>query len=375
MLLTHKVKLLPTEEQGAALLETMERFNEACDFVAVAAFRIQSANKMRLQKEVYYELRERYELPAQLAIRAIAKVCEAYKHDKTIRPSFDKHGAVVYDQRILSWKGPDRASLVTVYGRTIMPFLSCDYYESRKDIVRCQADLILQNGVFYLCVIVEVPEADEIKPLDALGVDLGIVNIAVDSDGEVHSGEAICKTRKRNAKLCSTLQSCGSRSAKKHLKKLSGKEKKYQRDINHCISKRIVAKAKDTKRAVVLEDLGGIRSRTAVSKAQRRDLHAWGFHQLRSFVEYKAKIAGIPIVFVDPRNTSRTCPVCGCVDRKNRKTRDNFECVRCGFAGLADHIAAINIAAGGRVNDPIVTGDFLSHVGPPQSQAHRVIHG
>lgn len=177
------------------------------------------------------------------------------------------------------------------------------------------------------------------------------------------------------AKLRSGLQSCGTRSAKRHLKKLAGKEIHFQRDINHCISKRIVAKDEDTKRAIVLEDLGGIRSRITISKAQRRDLNAWGFYQLRSFIEYKAKLNGAPIILVDPRNTSRTCPHCGHVSKENRITRDEFECVRCGFAGPADRTAAINIAARGHVNGPIVTGDFSSHVGLPQLQTPKFVRG
>lgn len=359
MILTHKLKLLLNEEQQVALLETMERFNAACDFVAIAAFRIKSANKIRLQKESYYEIRDRFSLPAQLTIRAIAKVCEAYKRDKNRRPKFDKHGAVVYDQRILSWKGKDQVSLLTLHGRMAISFLTCDYYESRKGFVRGQADLILKNGTLYLCVAVEVPEADEIKAVDTLGVDLGIVNIAADSDGETHSGEAVLKSRGKMAKLRSGLQSCGTRSAKKHLKKLSGKEKRFQRDVNHCISKHIVAKAKDTHRAIVLEDLEGVRSRKTVTKAQRRDLSAWGFFQLRLFIEYKAKLVGVPVILVDPRNTSRTCPRCGHVAAENRKTRNDFECVRCGFADLADRTAAPNIAARGRVNGPMATRDLL----------------
>ncbi|MBI0584838.1 MAG: transposase [Methanomassiliicoccus sp.] len=366
MLLTHKLKLLPNEEQKNALMEVVERFNGACNFVAAAAFRIRSANKIRLQKEVYYAVRERYGLPAQMAIRAIAKVCEAYKRDKGRKPQFNKYGAVVYDQRILSWKGHDLVSLVTLSGRTVIPFLSCDHYEARNGIIRGQADLIFKNRVFYLCVAVEVPESETIEPIDALGVDLGIVNLAVDSDGGTRSGVEACKFRGRVAKLRSGLQSCGTRSAKRHLKKLSGKEKRFQRDINHCISKHIVAKAKDTKRSIVLEDLGGVRSQETVNKAQRRDLNTWGFFQLRSFIEYKAKLAGVPVVFVDPKNTSRICPRCGHVYKENRKTRGDFECVRCGFAGPADHVAATNIAARGRVNGPIVTGDLfgpMDHLG------------
>lgn len=359
MILTRKLKLLPNEEQRAALLETMERFNAACDFVALAAFRIQSANKIRLQQEVYYVIRERFSIPAQLAIRAIAKTCEAYKLDKSRRPKFNAHGALVYDQRVLSWKGANHVSIVTLHGRTVIPFFSYDYYEARNGIVRGQTDLILKDGVFYLCVAVKVLEAEEIKAVDVLGVDIGIVNLAVDSDGGIYSGDKAQKNRGRMTKLRSCLQSCGTKSAKRHLKKLTGKEQRFQRDVNHCISKHLVAKAKDTKRAIVLEDLEGIRSRKTVSKAQRRDLNAWSFYQLRFFIEYKAKLVGVPVILVDPRNTSRTCPHCGHIDASNRKTRDDFECVRCGFADLADRTAALNIAARGRVNGPIVTRSLL----------------
>jgi IS605 OrfB family transposase len=128
-------------------------------------------------------------------------------------------------------------------------------------------------------------------------------------------------------------------------------------------------KAKDPKRAIVLEELDGVRSRTTVSKAQGRDLNAWSFHQLRSFIEYKAKLAGVPVILVDPRNTLRTCPKCGHVDKENRKTRNNLMCIRREFAGPAERPAALNIAVRGHVNGPLVTGCLFDHVGPPQSQA------
>ncbi|MFZ2535985.1 MAG: zinc ribbon domain-containing protein [Methanothrix sp.] len=121
------------------------------------------------------------------------------------------------------------------------------------------------------------------------------------------------------------------------------------------MSKKLVAKAKDTLRSIALEDLQGIRGRVTVRKAQRRSLHTWNFGLLRMFVDHKAKIAGVPVIFVDPRNTSRTCPSCGYVSKANRPTRDEFRCESCGFAGPADYIAAINIAFRAEVNQPIVS--------------------
>ena len=113
--------------------------------------------------------------------------------------------------------------------------------------------------------------------------------------------------------------------------------------MNHEISKRIVSKAQRTNSGIALENLKGIRERTRVRKSQRRTMHSWSFHQLREFVCYKAALAGVSVVFVDPRNTSRKCPDCGCVDKRNRPERDTFRCVSCSFAGEADSIAAVNI--------------------------------
>jgi len=343
MNLTLTVKLQPTPDQSIALLETMERFNAACNVVAEVAFCTRTANKIRLQKLVYYDIRERFGLPAQMAVRVISKVAEAYKRDKSKKPVFRPHGAIVYDQRVLSWKGLDRVSILTLRGRQLIPVVFGGYQAARLKRIRGQADLIYRNGTFYLAVTVDVPEPPTDEPKDWLGVDLGIVNLAADSDGEVYSGGHLNGLRKRHAKLRARLQAKGTKSAKRLLKKLSGKEARFARDVNHVISKRLVAKAKGTGRGIALENLKGIRERITVRKAQRRVQHSWAFHQLRSFIEYKARLAGVLVVLVDPRNTSRTCPACGHVAKANRHTRASFHCVSCGFAGPADTIAAENI--------------------------------
>jgi len=355
MLQTLMVKLNPNKKQYQMLLDTMHRFNEACNAIAEVAFAMHKANKIELHKAVYYDIRERFGLSAQLTIRAISKVAEAYKRDKSIKPEFRLDGAIVYDQRILSWKGLEAVSLTTLEGRQLIPIRIGDYQKARMDRVRGQADLILVNGVFYLCVVVEVAEETPYDPKGVLGVDLGIKYLAVDSDGEVHSGKHVNQTRERLDSLKSRLQSKGTKSAKRHLKKLSGRMARFSKDVNHCISKRIVAKAKDTLRSIAMEDLSNIRSRVTVRKAQRRNLHTWSFGMLRQFTEYKAKIAGVPLVFVDPRNTSRTCPSCGLVTKSNRPTRDEFRCIQCGFAGPSDYIAAMNIASRAEVRQPIVS--------------------
>lgn len=367
------LKLNPSKEQYDDLLTTMHRFNEACNFIAEEAFKQRTANKINLQKVMYRPAREKYGLSAQMAIRAIAKVCEAFKRDKSIKPEFKPDGAMVYDQRILSFRKLEAVSMLTLKGRQIIPIRIGEYQKARFDRLRGQADLIRRVGTFYLAVVVESSESSKYDPIGALGVDLGLVNLAVDSDGEVHTGKQVDSVRGKNAKFRSELQEKGTRSAKRHLKRLSGRESRFVRNVNHCISKRIVAKAKDSHRAIGLEDLRHIRSGgKRFRKAQRSCQSSWAFGQLRAFIDYKSALAGVPVVFVDPRGTSHICPRCGFNNKRNRPTRDEFRCQLCGFAGHADYIAARNIAARALVNTPIVARDFCANHVPPQLQAHML---
>ncbi len=352
MNLTLLIKLQPNPDQAKALLHTMEQFNAACDTIAVTAFRAHTANKIRLQKLVYADIRATFGLSAQMTVRAISKVAEAYKRDKSIQPTFRPHGAIVYDPRILSWKGLDRVSILTLDGRHIIPVVLDGYHRARMDRIRGQADLIYRDGTFYLAVVVEVPEPPPLQPDDWLGVDLGIVNVAADSDGQTYSGGQVNGLRKRHAKLRQRLQKKGTPSAKRLLKKRRRKEQRFATNENHRIAKQMVTHAQDTRRGIALEDLQGIRDRITVRRAQRRRHHSWAFAQLRTFIEYKAKLAGVPVVLVDPRNTSRTCPQCGLIDKRNRPNQASFRCIGCGFAGPADTIAAGNIARRAAVNRP-----------------------
>ncbi len=136
------------------------------------------------------------------------------------------------------------------------------------------------------------------------------------------------------------------------MKKRRRKESRFATDVNHRIAKQLVAKAQGTRRGIALEDLTGIRDRITVHKAQQRRQHSWAFYQLRTYIEYKARLAGVLVVLVDPRNTSRTCPQWGWIDKRNRPNQTSFRCIGCGFAGPADTIAAGNIARRAVVNQP-----------------------
>jgi putative transposase len=244
------VKLAPEPEQSAALLRTLEAFNAACNDIAGTAFAQRSANKIELQQLVYYDIRQRFGLSAQMCIRAISKVAEAYKRDREKRPSFRTHGAMTYDERILSFPRVDRASLLTLDRRVEVPFRFGAYQEARLDRIRGQADLLYRNGTFFLACTVDAPEPAPDETNEFVGVDLGVANIAATSDGEIiNQGQGIVHAhvntvRARYGRLRAKLQKKGSKSAKRLLKKRSGRERRFARDVNHCISKTLVSTAR-----------------------------------------------------------------------------------------------------------------------------------
>jgi putative transposase len=351
------VRLETSEAEKALLLETMKQYNSAANFIAERAFELKIVNKYELQRLFYKEIRNRFNLSAQFAIRVISKVVEAYKRDRKKKPVFRLNGAIQYDQRNLSWKGVDRVSLITLKGRIKLRTRIGDYQRARADRIRGQADLIYVKGVFYLVAVVDASEESEYDAKGVLGVDLGIVNLATDSDVEVFSGERVEKVRWRYSSLRARLQRVGTRSARRKLKRVSGRERRFKKDTNHVISKQVVSNAKGTTRLIALEDLKDIRSRVTVTHGQRDRHRKWAFNELRSFIEYKAKIQGVPLLIVDPRNTSRECPECHTVDKRNRPERNLFRCIECGFSEEADYVAARNIAERAvvnRVNQPIV---------------------
>jgi putative transposase len=347
------IKLAPALEQHTALLRTLEAFNAACNEIAGIAFAQRSANKIELQKLVYYDIRERFGLSAQMCIRAIAKVAEAYKRDRNIRPMFRNHGAMTYDERILSFPRVDRVSLLTLEGRIELPFRFGTYQEARLDRIRGQADLLYRSGTFFLACTVDAPEPSANEVSEFIGVDLGVINIATTSDGEIaNHGQGIVHAhvntvRGRYARLRAKLQKKGTKSAKRLLKKRSGRERHFARDVNHCISKSLVSTAQGTWRGIALEDLKGIRERInakrTVGKRKRRVLHSWAFAQLRSFIAYKAALSGVVVVVVNPAYTSQTCSHCGHCEKANRISQAKFVCVACGYACHADLNAAENI--------------------------------
>jgi IS605 OrfB family transposase len=347
--LVAQIQLRPNPEQVASLGATLRRANAAANELSAIAWEHRAFGRYALHRLAYHRVRKSSGLSAQVVVLLIAKVANAYKGAKNTKRTFEPLGAIAYDARILRYEPhAGAASVWTVTGRQMIP-LSCGPHQRKLlEGQRGESDLLYRDGKWYLYASCTVEEPSTAAVADMIGVDLGIVNIASDSDGRVFAGGHLNGLRHRHRRLRGRLQAKGTKSAKRLLKKRRRKEARFARDVNHRISKSIVAEAERTGRGIALEDLKGIRERVRARRPQRATLHSWAFAQLGGFIIYKGALAGVSIVFVDPRNTSRECPDCRHIDKANRLTQAQFRCTACGLAGPADTIAAMNIRVRGR---------------------------
>jgi IS605 OrfB family transposase len=275
---------------------------------------------------------------------------------------------VRYDARTYRLLALDRVSLNTLHGRVICRLRPGARQHAMLVDPEWQiggAELVHRAGTWFLHLTQHTAAPRIEDPSGYLGVDLGIVNIATDSTGQVFTAHALTgvdvrAVREKRARQRRRWQTRNTRRSRARLRKAARREARFQRDINHIVAKALVAKAKAACNALALEDLTGINARIRVRHADRQRRMSWAFYQLRQFVAYKAQAAGVRVVLVDPRDTSRTCsrPECRYCHDGNRPDQAHFRCLRCGFTLPADHNAARNIAARATVNRPIVLPPF-----------------
>ena len=347
--LTAKVHLKPTPEQAELLLQTMREANSACDRISAWAWENRTWGQYKIHHGTYHDIKASTRLSAQVVVRCISKVTDAYraadrKLDRKSQRQFRPMGAITYDSRILSYKFDKCiASVWTVEGRQKIPYLTGEHHARLLEYAQGEADLAYVKGKFYLLQTCDIPHEAEAEFDDVIGVDLGITNIAATDDGKTFAGEELNQLRRHRQKVRSSLQSKGTKRAKQVLKRLSGRERTAVKIQNHTIAKQIVAKAKAEKKAIVVEDLKGIRDSTnkKLRKAQRGLHNRWSFHQLQGYISYKAQREGIPVYLVPSPYTSKTC---SCCKKIGKRSGEKFSCETCGIQH-ADSNAAKNIRA------------------------------
>ncbi|MDZ4877685.1 MAG: IS200/IS605 family transposase ISHhu4 [Chroococcidiopsis cubana SAG 39.79] len=329
-------------------------------------------NGVALHKQTYYEHRARTGLPSQLVCAARVKACEALKsankllrQKKNVSCPKSKRCPIRYDARSYTvWFDRSEVTILAIGGRIKLIFELAQYYRQYLSWKNTSADLIRdKKGRWWLHIVMET-DNPKVTPInETVGVDLGIVSPATDCRGTFYGEKHWKQVEDRIFELRRRLTSKGTKSAKRHLKKLSSRQARFRRDCDHVLSKRLVQSV-GKGATIVFEDLTNIRGRAKVRKSQRRRLHGWSFAQFQAFVTYKAEAKGIAIGFVDPRFTSQKCSSCGHISRSNRPTQKDFKCKKCHAELLADHNAAINIREDflklrGSVNNPFVSTDDL----------------
>jgi putative transposase len=372
-ILTIVCQLNPTAEQIVKLDQVLQSFAEACRYIN-RTICPSMTNKKRIQKEVYRAVRQQFGLTANLAVRACARVAANRKVGKV--KEF-RATSVDYDARIFDYREKDQSvSLSTLDGRERIPLVVGKYQiEKLKGKKPTSAALCKRkDGKFYIHIQVKEEVAEPQTGHGVLGVDLGRTDIAHTSEGDHWNGQQLNRLRDHYSKLRAVLQqkaSHGTRSSRRRcrelVKRLSGRERRFQLWVNHCISKAIVSRAKATNSAIALEDLTGIRERTHQqprNKTERRRSNSWAFYQLRQFLEYKAIRAGVRVWVVPPAYTSQTCHKCLHIHpdlAQSYRNGKQFKCGHCGWEGDADFNGANVIALlGAVVNQPGGSGLFCS---------------
>ena len=342
---TIKIKLdIPIE----AIKPTIEAYTKGFNFVCQAGWNDSDSNGVSLHHKTYKELREY--LPSQLAVSARMKATEALKAVKTkIRKKQkatcpkSKQSSVRYDDRSYNvWFDRNEVSLLTINGRKRFPISVPEYFKQYLTWKRCSANLFIRKNKIFLHIVFSKDIADPELTGKVVGIDRGIKKIAVTSENQFFGGGQIKKVSKRYEKTRSALQSCGSKSAKRHLRRISKKENRFRADANHVITKRIV-ESLEPGTVIALEKLTGIRQTARLRKKQRRDLHKWNFFQFEQFLTYKAQARGMQVEYVSAKYTSQKCSVCGYISRSNRQHQTIFKCKHCGFSLNADLNASRNI--------------------------------
>jgi putative transposase len=378
---TMKIQLNPTPEQAQALNETLGQFTQAFNQVCAYGWQNKEKNGVRLHHGTYYDtkaacpglvsdlliqarvkatetLRSAFTWKAKHEANYLKKVAKAKKQDRP-EPKFKpvkcpqsmlcpvRYNVHTYS---LTWE-TQTVRLSTAQGKQTIPFTVPHYSAHYAGNPIATADLVYRKGKYWLHVVVSVPEPTVEKNPLVVGVDLGLNRPAVTSERQFLGNPHWKEIDRRYFRIRRKLQSKGSKSAKRHLKKLSKRQALFHRDADHVLSKRIVQNTPQGA-TLVFENLTNIRATSKMGRGKqnknvdnKRKLHSWTFAQLYSFTAYKAQEQGQLVTKVDPRHTSQTCSRCGYQHRSNRRSQSFFKCRKpeCGYSLNADLNASYNI--------------------------------
>jgi len=353
---TAVTRLLVDKEQRKLLEETITEWKRGCQIATDLAWG-NCHTKSDVQPLAYDTIREDTDLCSQHTILATHQAAQAItgcierqaKGKKVSKPTFTAP-TVTYDTRTMTLFEDDTVSLSTTAHRVRCSLALPDtddgyqrqYLDSNKWSVT-ESTLTARDGEFFLHIGFRRPKNEQERNTaedgTVLGVDLGLENLAVTSTAYFFSGREMTHSLREFEKVRAGLQQTGTRSAHRTLAQSSGRQLRYVRDVLHRASNALVEEAlRYDCNVIAFENLTDIRDRTGASWG-----HKWAFRMLYEQTEYKAEAAGIAVKQVEPAYTSKRCAECGSIADKNRPSRNDFQCHKCGSEANADYNAAKNI--------------------------------
>lgn len=314
-------------------------FNDHVDW----ALENKTYNKSKAHTALYEQMKEKHPDVPTAFIQAVRDTAmEAVKATSfKKRPRKKKHSGLRFDKRTMTLRG-EQLSLSSLDKRERVTLKIPDHFRPIFDSWKLKGATLtysVKTKQFWIRLVYETETPALKTEGTVLGIDRGIKQLAVTSEGQFFSNNKIRASQRRYLYNRKTAQAKGTPSARSRLKAMSGKEKRFSRDVNHQVTKQLVRL--DSVKTYVLEDLKGIRNKRRGRKLNKR-LGSWPFHQFGVFLAYKAEILGKEVVYVDAHYTSRKCSRCKTIQKNNRK-KSKYHCNLCNFQLHADWNAAINI--------------------------------
>lgn len=334
-----------TEEDQEKICDTVRAFEDACNYLSKIAFQEKIADHKCLHDLAYRDLRSIFKLPASMAVKAINKVASLYSECPYHLHVF-RESSILLEGRLfcLKRKGGLRASISTVGGRIKAKLKAGEFQRRILENQVTKVKIIIKKGAPYVHIYV-AQDVSQKEMDDPVGVDLGIKKLLVASNGFKKDGGLINGRRRHFLSLKDSLESKGTSSARRRLKRLKRRERRRMKAVLHQSSRGLV-ESLDEGSYVVLERLIGTKIKNRGSKDRRharRSYMSSTMGMLQHMITYKCEENGIAVVQVRPDFTSQRCPRCGTIDRYNRRTQALFRCVSCGYQHNADFVASVNL--------------------------------
>lgn len=379
--ITAKVRLYPSQEQAAQFKAVAKEYQRLCNLVSQWYFDNDcQVNRKKFNQEMYHYLRVESKDINSAMVQSTYRTVEA--RYKTVKQQLSQHPYHFQDKntgkwyrfnrnlgwlckpikfsrpqadyvRNLNYSFVEQGSKISmnVLGQRIKVAFNGDYlnfFDPHYKLGTAKLVQLKNHWFLHIPVTIETGEWKKEHNQHIVGIDRGLRFLATtyDEQGKTSffNGKTVMHKRDKYQKLRAELQAKGTKSAKRRLKKLSGRENRWISDVNHCLSKTLVQKF-GANTLFVLEDLTGVSfERTDLPKTLRNQNRSWAFYQLEQFLTYKAHLNNSEVVEVSAAYTSQRCPKCGTIRKSNRNHKlHEYHCTNCGYRSNDDRIGAMNI--------------------------------